>query len=399
MNKRDRFKIVVDDELNLESSAIDNIEIVDIPEEVNVDRLDDIEENKIVIENEKTEVEVSNKPEVSNEPYVGFGTRIFVMLVLVIGLFCGAFLLIHQTIEYSKSVKVTYSENAKVNYKVCPVKEDSVCMEEDGVYNSSRIKNINATFDYNIDFEKNIPYELTYHISAITNIYDKENPSKVLYTNNELIVDRTTISDNKSSLNIYKDVTYDYLSDNSYVVSYKDVYSKDYIADVKIVLFLDEEDESREVASITSPLNSKSFEITKSNTFNKNQLLSTSTNGWNKYTLIFAVMASLLIIIALILLMRVTRLVMKVTNNRTKYQQKLMQILREYDRIIVIARDGYETNKARETVKLGSFDELLDIKDNLNKPIIFSKVSEIKCEFIVEDDEKLYKYVLKDEDV
>ena len=214
-----------------------------------------------------------------------------------------------------------------------------------------------------------------------------------------MIVDRTTISDNKSSLNIYKDVTYDYLSDNSYVVSYKDVYSKDYIADVKIVLFLDEEDESREVASITSPLNSKSFEITKSNTFNKNQLLSTSTNGWNKYTLIFAVMASLLIIIALILLMRVTRLVMKVTNNRTKYQQKLMQILREYDRIIVIARDGYETNKARETVKLGSFDELLDIKDNLNKPIIFSKVSEIKCEFIVEDDEKLYKYVLKDEDV
>ena len=97
--------------------------------------------------------------------------------------------------------------------------------------------------------------------------------------------------------------------------------------------------------------------------------------------------------------MRVTRLVMRVTNNRSKYQQKLMQILRDYDRIIVIARDGYETNKMREVVKVKDFDELLDVKDNLNKPIIFSKVSEVKCEFIVEDEEKLYKYVLKDEDV
>ena len=110
-------------------------------------------------------------------------------------------------------------------------------------------------------------------------------------------------------------------------------------------------------------------------------------------------MASLLIIISLILLLRISRLILKVTNNRTKYQQRLMQILRDYDRIIVIARDGYETNKNREVVKLDDFDKLLDVKDNLNKPIIFSKVNDVKCEFIVEDEDKLYKYVLKDDDV
>ena len=264
MDKRDKFKIVTEDEFNSESNVIDNIEIVDVPEEVNVDRIDDIEENKMsldkvedtVVEEVKEEpkVEVNNQIEISNEPYVGFGTRVFIMILLVVGLFTGAFLLIHQTIEYSKNNKVSYNENAKVSYKVCPIKEDGICIEEDGIYDSPKIKSINATFDYNINFENSIPYELTYHISAITNIYDKENPSKVLYTNNELLVDRTTINDNKSTLNIYKDVTYDYLNDNSYVVSYKDIYSKDYIADVKIVLFLDEKDESKNKTIFTSAI-------------------------------------------------------------------------------------------------------------------------------------------------
>ena len=112
-----------------------------------------------------------------------------------------------------------------------------------------------------------------------------------------------------------------------------------------------------------------------------------------------AAIASVLIIISLILIYKTTHLVLKVTNNRSKYQQRLMQILRDYDRIIVIARDGYETNKTREVVKLDNFDKLLDVKDNLNKPIIFSKINDVKSEFIVEDDEKLYKFVLKDDEV
>ena len=130
-----------------------------------------------------------------------------------------------------------------------------------------------------------------------------------------------------------------------------------------------------------------------------NKELIINDNGWNNYTIMFAVMASLLIIIALVLILRVTRLVLKVTNNNDKYQQRLMQILKTYDRIIVVAKDGYENNSNKEVIKLDDFDKLLDIKDSLNKPIIFSKINDIKSEFIVENEDKLYKYILKDEDV
>ena len=74
-------------------------------------------------------------------------------------------------------------------------------------------------------------------------------------------------------------------------------------------------------------------------------------------------------------------------------------ILREYDRIIVIARNGYESNYVKEVVKLDTFDELLEIRNELIKPIIYSRINEVKSEFLVEDDEKLYKYVIKESDL
>ena len=90
---------------------------------------------------------------------------------------------------------------------------------------------------------------------------------------------------------------------------------------------------------------------------------------------------------------------MKVTRKKNKYQDKLNEIFREYDRLIVIARDGYVSNIKKKIIKVNTFEELLDARDILEKPIIFSKINDIKCEFIVEDDDKLYKYVLKEVDL
>ena len=90
---------------------------------------------------------------------------------------------------------------------------------------------------------------------------------------------------------------------------------------------------------------------------------------------------------------------LKVTTSRNKYQTLLTQILREYDRIIVIARDGYESNVKKKVIKVANFDELLDARDTLEKPIIYSRVNDVKSEFIVEDDEKLFKFILKESDL
>ena len=405
--KEDKFKFVDLEEIESDSEDIvSNIEIVDTPEEISVGESDydtsyEIGENN---KEESNEVNVSNinieENEIKGKHHFSFELRVIVMIFLILVLFGGACLLIFKVLQSTETNYIDYTEVGKVNYQVCNIGEDSICEDENLLYDSSKIKSINATFDYNMNLKESTEYSLIYHISAITTIYDKNDHSKVLYKNENVLVDRTDISDNKSDFNIYKTVTYDYLKDNKYVIDYKDVYKNDYVADVEIALYLDGEfeDESRKVSFVTIPFNNKSVEVEKYN-INASDKLAVSTNNWDKYTIMCAAIASVLIIISLILIYKTTHLVLKVTNNRSKYQQRLMQILRDYDRIIVIARDGYETNKTREVVKLDNFDKLLDVKDNLNKPIIFSKINDVKSEFIVEDDEKLYKFVLKDDEV
>ena len=185
MNKKeDKFKIITDDEdIDLYDNPINDIEIVDTPTEVGIGEIDyeekissfidedvdsddeveetESEDNEEVVED--TNVEEDNNSydklentnnyienDISDKCHIGFGTRIFIMFVLVFATFAGACFLIIKTIDYSESEKVTYDESAKVNYKVCLNGENDVCLDENKTYKSSDIKNINATFYYSI---------------------------------------------------------------------------------------------------------------------------------------------------------------------------------------------------------------------------------------------------------
>lgn len=406
MNKREeKFKFISIDEIE-NNVDIDNVEIVDVPKEVSINKKNDtinsdshneeIPIKKELVEDRVSDIDDDNKNLKGH--HFNFGTRVLVMVLLILLLLGGTCVLIYEAIHYAKSDVVTFDEVSKNNYEVCPLGEDIACLEENKKYNSSNIKSVNITFDYSIEFSKVTSYDLNYYINAVTNIYDKEDSSKLLYTNEEILVDQTTISDTKNSMNIYKNVTLDYYKNNRYVVDYKNLYDKEYTGEVEVTLYLIENGENRKVSSITVPLNSSSFSIDKYNISNTNRDENIINEGWSKYSMMCAIIASILVFISLILIYRVTQLILRVINSRNRYQQRLEQILRDYDRIIVIARDGYESNVARNEVKLDSFDKLLDVKDHLSKPIIFSKVNEVKCEFIVEDDETLYKYVLKDDE-
>jgi len=413
--KEEKFKFVNMDDIELDNIA-DNVEIVSSPDVVNVDKFEDNEKfaeevnvdstkiedeeiNSDDIKEEKEEVQDDDDlDEVESKTHIGYGTRVIVMVIFIIILFGGACLLMLKVYN-DKQTTISYKETSNSSYQVCLKGEDSSCIDEGNLYYSLLIKSINTTFEYNIDFEESTQYNLNYYITATTKIYDKDNTSKVLYHNEEYLVNKTTISDNRNNIGIYKTVTYDYIDDNKYVVDYRNVYSNEYIADTEIALYLydSENEKATKVSSVTVPLNRSGFEITKYNINKPDQKLNTISSSWDNTSITCAAIASVLIIISLILVYRLTHLVLRVTNNRSKYQSRLMQILRDYDSIIVIARDGYETNIERKVVKLDNFDKLLDIKSNLNKPIIFSKINDVKSEFIVEDDDILYKFVLKDE--
>ena len=81
------------------------------------------------------------------------------------------------------------------------------------------------------------------------------------------------------------------------------------------------------------------------------------------------------------------------------YEKTLNKILKDYDKDIVTAKDGYAVETYKRIIKVAEFSELLDARHLLNKPIIYSKINSVKSEFVVEDDAKAFKYVLKDSDL
>ena len=346
--------------------------------------------------------ELDRTKDFKNKMYFSFETRVAIRIIIILALFASACYFILEAINFGKKDIVTYNEITEANYTVCPHNNsfvDNKCLAEGLKYNQDTAKFINVLFKYNLDYSKSIPYDIAYHIVAITKIFDKENNTKVLFKNEDVLVERTSISDISDRIFFYNNINLDYNHYNTLVKENEKKYGDNSEADLEVVLYLDTDNNTSNVASITVPLNEKNFSIRKSALNNLNKSMELDNNTWNDYNSMCAVVATILIIISLIILYRTTKLVLKVTNNRSEYEKTLNKILKDYDKDIVTAKDGYAVETYKKIIKVAEFSELLDARHLLNKPIIYSKINSVKSEFVVEDDAKAFKYVLKDSDL
>lgn len=346
--------------------------------------------------------ELDMTKKVKHKTYISFETRIAIRVVLILVLFACACYFVLEAINFGKKDVVTYNEITEANYAVCPSNNsfvDNKCLSEGLKYNKDTSNVINVLFKYNLDYSKSVPYDIAYHIVAVTKIFDKENNTKVLYKNEDVLVERTALSDISDRISFYNNINIDFDHYNSLVAKNKEKYGSNTEADLEVALYLDTNDEPTSVASITVPLDEKKFSIRKSVLSNLNKTMELDNNTWNDYNSMCAMIASILVVVSLIILYRTTALVLKVTNNKSEYEKILAKILKDYDKDIVNARDGYEVESYKKIIKVADFNELLDARHLLNKPIIYSKINSVKSEFVVEDDAKAFKYVLKDSDL
>ncbi|MBQ6497742.1 MAG: hypothetical protein IJI58_03405 [Bacilli bacterium] len=342
------------------------------------------------------------KHKVKRSMYLSFETRVALRVVTILILFACACYFILEAVNYGKKELVTYDEITEANYNVCQNTNnyfDSKCLEEGLKYNQSTSNFINIVFKYNMNYSRNVPYDIAYHVVAITKIYDKENNTKVLFKNEDVLVERTSISDISDHIFFDNNINLEYKRYNSMVTENEAKYGKNSEASLEVVLYLDTDEEAVNVASVTIPLNEKTFSIRKSALSNLQKTMELDNNTWNNYNTMCAVIASILIILSLMILYRTTLLVLKVTNNKNKYEEYLNKILKTYDKVIVTAKDGYVVDSTKKIIKVAEFSELLDARKLLDQPIIYSKINSVKSEFVVEDESKAFKYVLKDSDL
>lgn len=390
----DEMQIVKDAKLDELRTAEANSDDEDIQEFEFVD-----EERPVIEEKNKINEEPKTTKNGFNKIYIGFEVRVLILVLIVLCLFFGACYFIMEACNFSKDKIVTYSENSEVNYNVCVSSSDyynKPCLKEGLEYLPEITNNIKVSFKYNVTFSTEIDYNLAYHVVAITKVYDKKDNKKIFFENEDLLVEKIDISDYSDIVDLNREIDFDYHKYNNLVKGYQERYGVDAASTLELVLYLDEEAETRTVASLTMPLGENSFGITKNSISNNDKEVQLDNDVWNDYNVMCAICASVLIILALLVLFKTTSLVLKATPNKSKYQMMLEKILKEYDELIVTTKEGYSANLEKEIIKVASFKELVDARNALGKPILYTKINDVKSEFIVEDTDKIYKYVIKE---
>ena len=358
------------------------------------------EEN--VSKNNVKKEEIVEEYNIKKPFYFGFKQRVIVVIMLIIIMFgLGSYLIINSY-RLRKGEVVKYSETSDSSYEVCLLDNNvysTPCLEEGMLYNSSLVNTIPINFKYNVNFSEYIDYQLYYHVVLYNKIFDKNNKEKVLYENKEILIVKTFVDKLNQKINIDTNVKINYKKYNDFVNEYKSKYSPDVKSVVEVVLYLDEYDEERSVASVSIPVGESTFEVKKEKLSNKNKSVEIENEEMVSEANVNMYFGSFLIIISLILDIILVRLVKATFTKKSKYDIELARILKTYDKNIVNATSDFKYDENKEVIKVESIKELVDASNVINKPIVYNKINNIKSDFILEDDNKIYKFTLKEADI
>ena len=352
-------------------------------------------------DDDKNTVSTSLEYDIGKGFYFGFKQRVLITILLIVILFgLGSFLIVNFY-KLKKGEVVKYNETSDSNYEVCLLPNDTYtdyCLREGMVYNSSLVDTIPIKFKYNVDFSEDIDYQLYYHVILYSKVFDKDNKDKILYENKEILVEKTFINKLNSKIAVDSDATVNYKKYNNFINDYKNKYSSNVTAELDVMFYLDEYDEEREIGSLVIPIGTDTFEVKQNKLSNVNQTVEIANDKMNREGDINLFFGSFLIVISLILDFVLVRLVKTTFTRRSNYELALKKILSEYDKYIVNTSSSYEYDSNKDIVKVEDIKELVDASNVLSKPIIYNKINNVKSEFIVDDEDKIYRFVLKDRD-
>ena len=409
---------------NLLSNASDNEIVEDIQSEnepVNAEiPLDNLENNsnnlndQILFNNNISNNEVGNSVEDNSlnnlkkkdKIYLDYNARLLINIGCIVLCFILSLSFLFLSISINKKSDVTYKQTSNLDYKVF-LKENEYYKEpylnKNMQYIASLIDNIDVKFDYNFNVDKEIDYRYTYYINSEIRVTDPNDKSKVIYSKVDKLTEPSLVSKEKSlGFSILEQVKIDYAKYNKLVNDFKNSYVLNADSNLILSLCVDIEDsKGNKIKNVDSdnmnliiPLTEKVININMDykevNNINNVKVYKEFSIS-NVFTFVLAI---ILLIGMLLFILNLIRFIRKTTVKKTEYDIMLSKILREYDRLIVNTKKDIEVTG--EIIDVNDFNELLDVRDNLEKPILFREIHKgQKSVFIVKNNKENYRYILK----
>ena len=306
-----------------------------------------------------------------------------VIFFILGGVFC--FKAINST---KKSV---FSEKGTANYTVC-LKENSyykdTCLNEGREYLSSLTDNYKINFNYNRVSEfKN---ELVYYVGTNLKVSTRDT-NKELYNKDSVIVDKKAISNEKKVINIVENVELKYDDYQALVSEYNKDYNISTSSILQVYLAVNDGRKEKIVASIDIPINEQTYSITKNELDSDKDVV---VDEGYKSELLIGIMS--IVISILIVLMAVYK---NVKNGKmSAFELEVDRLLKEYDRVIVETKLDDIDLTDKELVEINDFMELIDVRDTIEKPIMYIRKNNFVRDFIVQDKNIVYRYRMVDDE-
>ena len=261
---------------------------------------------------------------------------------------------------------------------------------------------IEADFRYELEAsEPDVDYKYTYKIVAEVNVEDKTNHKSLYKFKDELIESKEYKHNTKSKLKINEPIKVDYNKYNDIIQRFVDLYDLDNSnASVTVNMYVNMIDDNQKdnankntpAISLTIPLTTETMAID----IESNSVLDNSINvckNTNQRKFLFG--AILFAIIDIILIIKLAIFINDTKNETAIYNMRLRKIMSNYGSYIQKLNNEYDFREY-QILEIKSFEDLLQIKETLNKPILMTeRISAKETYFFIPSEENVYVYELK----
>lgn len=329
-------------------------------------------------------------------------TYIFLIIVLVFI----SIIFADRSYRLKKYESLSYKETIATSYRVY-LDDDSYYntpyLEEGMQYISNIIDYVDVTFSYINSFADSLTYNAETKAEAIVTIVDTDDNNKVIYKNTEVIENTKKDSDTSGTINKVKNFKIDYAKYNKITNEFKTKYGISAKCNLRINYYVNYTGKYKGLNNISRntvmyldiPLSEQMINITKNApAINNNSFDGTSSNTLTN-TILYA-LAIICDLIALVFLFKVVSSKIAVSKETSKYDKFINKTLKQYDSYITEAE--HETTNKENMVRISTFRELLDVRNNVNKTIVYIRIDDNTSKFEIIDGNTLYYYVANRED-
>lgn len=329
--------------------------------------------------------------------------------VLLIAIFAlSSFSLLKYSMMKVSKYKLNYSETSNIDYNVC-LKENSFyeeeCLGKNMKYVASLINKIRINIDYIFTTNDFVYSDYTHKVVGKIIISDPTNDKNVIFSKNYDLGEQTNETIDRYKIhNINKLIEIDYDKYNNLANQFKSTYGVSSNARLEVHLIINNVGKSLTEENlkydktadllISIPLSENSLNIKLDYALinNNDEIVYNSKSGIGNYYLFTAG-----IVVGVICLIAIVNLIIylnKIFGKKSEYEKTLDRLLRDYDRLIVESPTVVNDNRYNVII-VKSFEELLDVRDNLKMPIIFNEIKpRYESWFYIKEDNDLYLYVL-----